>query len=409
MYHVAQMSPRRVAGLILVAVVAVGSLHLVRPNRETHGYSAPLIGPLRYHFNFDSAAFARIVVRFPRGLVEVEQGRTRLSRPLYPALAWVVYQPLRLLKPAIPEGAARRVADKMADANHPEIWRDIDPRDVILAWAALVLVNISIYVGAVWLTYRALARLFDPRAALALAWVPLVHFNTIDFVLVPHSEPFNVLLPAVFLYAATAAWERGRAGLAPLAALGIAVLGKGIFYPFVNWAYEIVLARPHPKRWRLLAASAALFLLPLSAYLAILRLMGVEPFIYEMEQPRLVVWMGDVFRDRGAPAVLTRLGWGVGLHLYHVALTYAAPLLVSGVAFLVGPRRPPISKALWRHLAVFAIAGTLFWAVVGIHAPRLAVCQFPLVVVLLGAAASERWIYAAHGLALAFVLSGLYG
>jgi len=145
-------SPREAAALLAVLALA-GALHLLRPNREAHLYAVPLAGPVAYAFNADSAPFARLVITFPRGFDDCEQGRARLMRPLYPAAGWILYQALRPAAGLIPDRWAAQVAAIAARANHPEIWRGIDGRDLV-----------------------------------------------VDFLLVPSTEPLNLLLPAVAVY-----------------------------------------------------------------------------------------------------------------------------------------------------------------------------------------------------------------
>jgi hypothetical protein len=388
---------------VLLAVLAAGSLHFVAPNRSTNHYLAR-IGPIPYAFNPDSPSLARIVVRFPRGMVETDQGKAFLMRPPYMTAGWLIYQPLRLLRPFVPERFCAPVAGMLAQANHPEIWQDVAPQDIVLAWTALVIVNILMYWAAVWLVFRALAELFPRRIALVLAILPLAHADVISFVFVPHTQPFDLLIPAIFLYAAIVYWVRGRRGWGAAAAMGVCVLGKGLAYPALNWLYAC-LRGPRGRRLIDLCAMSLLLAAAGIAYLVLLKALGVAIYHYDTEQYRRILWMADYWHEGRPGDIPLRWVSGLGRHLLYT-LQYWWPAIAASLLLLVLERRRAhgVPAELQRHLVLYTAAGIVFWCVVGVIEPVLTVAHYPVIVVLLGALAWSRssrpgrWIAVCAGL-----------
>lgn len=254
---------------LLLACSLAGALHLARPNPEAHTHAAPLIGSIRYGFNADSPLFARLVVDFPHGLWDSEQGKIRILRPLYPALGYCVYLPMSPMASFVPASLTSRVQRLTSQSNHPEIWASVDPRRLVLAWAALVVVNVAISWLSAILTMVALARIFPVAEAFWLALLVVFHFNAIDFMLVPHSEVFNLLVPAVTLAALIHGKGRPEPARATAFLLGVLMLGKALVFPLVNW-----LLRRKPTEILLLLS---LFALPGAVYSAVLYTAGLPP------------------------------------------------------------------------------------------------------------------------------------
>ena len=234
-------------GLLGCTLLVCGCLHLLFPDRIENWKSARLGSLLSYPYNTDSGEYAFLVVTFPHGLKEHE---ARALRPLYPGLAFLVYQPLRLLERWIPEKICRQAAVLTAEGGGASVWKGVDLRDMVTAWAALIVVNVVLYMTSLLLILSSLRRVFPPSLALLLTMVPATQRNAIDFLLVPATDVFNVLLPAIFLYTATALWSKKRGGLATALALGVGVLGKGVLYPFCNWLYEHLAVRDWRRGWR---------------------------------------------------------------------------------------------------------------------------------------------------------------
>lgn len=394
------MSDRRwFLGLLLAWGLAAG-MHLASPNRTAHLYEARLPVGIRYAFNADSAAFARIVVLFPQGLWDCEQGRVRILRPLYPALARLLYLPLSPLAPLVPGSLAARVRAIKAGANHPEIWVGVDDRALLLAWMALVALNLALYGLSSVLVMRALGRLFHPAEAFWLTLLAVFHGNAVDFILVPHAEAFNLLVPAVALDALT----RGNGHPVPrrmtALLLGLLMLGKALAFPIVNWLHG---------GWRGKAACLALFLLPAAIYAVLLAATGLPLYNHEIAHYRQGVWMLDWIREGRAAEIPLRWAMGLAGHAANLVRGFAIPLLA--LACLL-PRRStpePSTTRLAGPLLVYALSCAAFWTLLGYDQPRLSILHFPWVLAALGTLAASRAPRPARLLAAVAVLHAAAG
>lgn len=362
-----------------------GCLHLARPDRDTHAYAAPLPGDFTYAFNADSAAFARIVVRFPEGLWDCEQGRVRLLRPLYPALGRLLYLPLIPLAPCIPDTLAARVATIKARAHRPEIWAGVDDRRLLLAWTALVGVNLGLALLASWLTLRALGRFLPGPDAFCLCLLAVFHANAIDFILVPHTELLNLLVPALTLDALT----RGRGQAEPARAtallLGGLMLGKALAFPVLGWLKG--------RTRREAAVLLGLFILPGALYAAGLAAAGLPLYNHEVVHYRQGVWMLDWVREGRGAAMPLRWVSGLWTHLTylaHLTAGFGVPLLAGAALLLKRPRGPAPAPWLATPLLLYGISCAAFWALLGYDAARLSVLHAPWIMAALGTLASAR-------------------
>lgn len=387
-----QLTLWRTRWILLAAVLVAGCLHFVRPPKSDVWYRVKIAGPVVYAFNPDSPNFARIVVKFPKGLNDSPQGRTRLMRPVYPAAAWCVYQPMRLFKGLVPNGLASRVAAKMTEANHPELWEGVDPAEIVLAWGALVIVNVAVLWLSLILVHRALREIFEPACALLLTLSVAFHFVTIRYVYVPHTEPFDLLIPAIFLDAAARVWTAGRSGWTGAIALGACLPAKSIAYPAANWIYEHLHERRWKEGWKRAAALALVIAAPTALYILLLTGLGIRPTSYAVTHYRQVVWMADYVHEGRALEIPLRWLTGLGRHIGFTLWGFAPALVVMIALGSMGRRRGGVKvpDKLWRHLIVFAVSGAIFWMLVGWINLRLTVCHYPVVLVALGALTMGR-------------------
>ncbi len=382
----------REALLLLAAVLAAGLPHFVVPERSRHIYSTHVAGPVSYAFNPDSPHAARIVLKFPSGFVDSPQTEAYRMRPLYDCIGWGIYQPLRLLRPAVPQRFGAVAEAMMARANHPELWAGIDGRDLVLAWAALIIVNLLIYWAALILVFRALAAIFERHTALLLSIAPLAHPDVMDYVFVPHTEPLDLLIPAVFLYTAVTAWSQGRTGRIAALAMGVLMLGKQIAYPALNWAYA---ALRSPRRMRALAMVAFLIAIPTLLFFLLLRILSIPPAYPEIDRFREVIWIQDYWQEGRVAEIPVRLVKNVGEHMVNAAGSFAGLLLVTACLLLKSRRResPAVPPGLWRHIALYAIAGISFWSLLGLLDAHRALTHFPVIIVPLGVLAVSRSLH----------------
>src|SRR5215468_10575748 len=125
---------RRYVAFLGLAVLLAAGLHLFRPNREAHAHAVSLGHGVSYAFNADSALFARSVLRFPQGLWDCEACKVRILCPLYPALGRALFLPLSL-------------------------------RGLLVAWGALVVLNLALTWLSGLLVFHALRRVFPEGVA----------------------------------------------------------------------------------------------------------------------------------------------------------------------------------------------------------------------------------------------------
>lgn len=368
----------------LAVLLFAGALHLAAPNRSAHLYAAS-VGPMTYAFNADSAAFARIVVRFPERFTETEAGRARLLRPLYPALGRLAYTVLRPVAERIPDAWLAGAKSLVTRATHRNWWAGIDLRDIAAAWAGLVAVNILLLWGGALLAYAAFSTLWPGTQAFWMTALLLVHFDVVDFVLVPHTEPFNLLVPALTLWCLVRGIPETRAA----GALGLLMLGKGIAFPLMN------LLRPDPKK---AAATLLWFALPGFTYLTFLTCAGLPAYNHEISEYRQFVWMLDEAHAghlTGIPAL-----WAAGFLEEAMNALKGLWIPLAGTAWLLArPSRTVLAlpQGLVRQAGLYAVACLVFWVLSGYHVPRLSILYFPPAWILLGTAlargtnAPKRW------------------
>ena len=313
--------------LLFCLLPAAAVFDLFVPDRHEQPKSVRLWGMLNYSYNGDSSEYAMLVAEFPRGF---QQHRPRVLRPLYPALGFLVYQPLCPLKPLLPSDFCRRAEDVMAKNGGPEVWKGVDVRNVMLAWAALIIVNFLLYAASIALIVQSLRRIFPPQIAILLAAVPALHRDTVDYLLVPSAEPFNLLLPAIFLYAAMVLWPAKRPACGAAAAIGLGMLGKGSVFLVGNWLYEHLVIRNWRCGWRYAVVCVTLFVAPMAIYLAMLHVAGVPAYNHEITVYRQFVWMGDYLRQGRTLEIPLRWLTGLATHVRGAAVDWAVPLALCG-------------------------------------------------------------------------------
>ncbi len=370
------------------ALLVAAVLHLFFPDCQEPWKSVRLSRMLNYSYNGDCSEYVILVATFPGGF---QQHKMRAIRPLYPALGFLVYEPLRALAPLLPADFCRRAGEVMAKNGGDQVWKGMDVRDVVLAWAALIIVDFGLCLASMVLIVQSLRRIFSPSAALLLAMYPALHRDTIDYLLVPSTEPFNLLLPAILLYTATVLWPAKRPGYLTALAIGLGMLGKGIAYVIANWLYEHLFIRSWRSGWRSALLCLALFMIPAVVWLAILHAAGVPAYNHEATVYRHFVWMLDYVREGKTADIPWKWLAVLKSHSWGVVEDWAVPLAMCALLmFRRDVKTVRLDRDLIRHLVVYVLCGVAFWVVGGIPHHRLSICEYPAIVVLLGAIATRK-------------------
>jgi hypothetical protein len=375
--------------LLITSLAICSGLHLLKPNERANFWKIDLPGPLTYRYNIDTELYIWMALTFPDGLT-TEIGRMRRSRPLHAALGWVAFQSLRPLETLIPRSLSERTDQFMGSSLTHPIWSDVPPAHFLRGWAGLILVSVLLHWLALVLIFRTLCEYFDPAPAALLTMIPVLHFNTVDYMIVPHTEPFNILLPALFLWGLRF-WGRGRPGFPAAAAVGWAVLGKLMPYMALNWVWESLRARAPRGGARMLAIALLLLFGPVAGYLLILMILGITPHVHAAVHYRQVLWMGDFWREGRGLEIPVQLIRNLILHAVNTCRGFAIPLVAAAFLMLRSRRVDFALPALaTSHLLIYTAACAAFWACVGFLPIRLSVTQYPGVMFFLGVQAVRK-------------------
>ena len=319
--------------LLCCTLLVCGCLHLFFPDRIENWKSARLGSLLSYPYNTDSGEYAFLVVTFPHGL---KQHEAPFSGRFTPGLAFLVYQPLRLLERWIPEKICRQAAVLTAEGGGTSVWKKVDLRNMVTAWAALIVVNVVLYMTSLLLILSSLRRVFPPSLALLLTMVTATQRNAIDFLLVPATDVFNVLLPAIFLYTAIrpVVEETRRTGHG--ADLGGGRAWKRGLVPLLQLALRTSRRRDwHAAGGRRLLCTS-LFALPTLLYLGLAWLTGLTNWSHNVNvaRDRDFIWMIDDLRKGMFAEIPLRWLSSLGTHLRQFVVGWPVPLVLCAVLAL---------------------------------------------------------------------------
>ncbi len=368
----------------LFLILVFSLLYFIQPG-WTEFRSVNIYGPFNYGMNPDSPTWARLVMDFP-DYFTTEYGKIRIMRPLYVVIARSIYVSVSPIKAVIPEKFVNKVRKIKRGANHPENWVEVDSRNFIIAWGSCVLINIFIYWISAVLIFEGLKNFFSVIPSFLLALFPLLHFDTINFYLMPHSEPFNVFIPALLIFVIGKYWLRGCPGYIGATIFGLSLTAKAIFYPFVNWIYEYIFESDTCKAKLYFLLSSVLIIAPSLLYLVSLYYWNLPLYNHEVVKYRQVIWIFDYCKEGNFFGIVTRLIKGLFIHNYQIFLGFGVPLtavasiLVCNGMFKLNAKQ----RYLGKHIAVYTLAGVFFWMVVGRHSANNVVGQFPLVIFLTG-------------------------
>jgi len=384
------MNSVKIGIAFIVILVFAGCVHLIHPVKSNNIYSIPLGEKLSYAFNADSPHLARLVVRFPNGFIETEQGMTRILRPLYPFLGWMVYRMIYPLKSIIPEKIIRKARVKMNAANHPELWMDVDASETMMAWASLIFVSMGIYWISLMLIYRALATLFSDELAFGLSVLPVIHFDTFNYCIVPHMEPFNMLVPALFLYALFYCWRKNMFAYRIGMIMGVCMLGKALIFPAMNWFFEGF----YQNRKRVLIIGMSVIMIwfvPYALYVLYLYLNNFPIHNHEAVQFRQFVWILDYVKLGSWMNIINIFLFGLKEQCLLIMKGFPAVLIFIG-CLLTLPKKTTflIEGHVRNHLILYMVCCFGFWMFANWHKIMLTILYYPAFVILLGCLLSQK-------------------
>lgn len=331
-------------------------------------------GPFGILLNLDAFAYME-AARSPATLLQAE---ARLqARPLIPVLLHPV---VRILDASLPGAGETGAAP--AGATHAA-----DDPGIVAPYVAWIGFNLALLVAALALFERVLARQAGADRVLIAGLSLLLVANPLTraFLLQPHLQLWHLLLPLLALLA----WrdlvqglaDGPRRALAWALACGVGLLayaGFAIVAAVVAAGLLLRAVRGRPRAAAILLGGCALLLAPTLAWVALVQAGGTPFHNYEISRWRQVVWIADLWRSDGAPAVLAQLaahagalaGWALRFAL--PALLVVLPLLATrGVQALRAAGMPALRRALVPCIAVAALA-IAFYAVVGLRVERLA-------------------------------------
>ncbi len=379
-----------------MALLLVGPPLSVQEAKAACVTSITLPGRLRLILDCDSPVFMRDAHR-PARLFEA--GSIRQSRPVFVfagTLAGAVFSPFaRVLRPFVPEhpGATQHDPAKL----------EFGFKTLLPYFFGYVALNIGLLVLTFALYWRA-ATGPAPLSALAVRiafWVgTLLIFNDVvrAFVWSPHTQMFNLLLPAVGVALILADRRRTPARLC-LYALGI---GVGIL-AYAAWALLfpcLVIAEVWARRgtgwraggWRLLGlfvAMAMLCALPTIFWFAFLHSAVGKITVPETSRYHEVVWIAEALRT-GVGTFLTTAAQFLAFFVVQFLRQGIPAFVALGFALWLGgwqARRPDaIGPAAFAAGAV-ALVCIGFFTFIGWPAPRLGYPPVVAIIMLAGVVA----------------------
>lgn len=359
-----------------------------------------LPGPFGVSLNCDAQQFLRIASDFS---AIYEPDSIRQSRP------GLIYIASLLAKVFEPASTLAYVALNPA-AHHPDIPQErlnLGLRSFIPAYAAYLLINVTLMVGAFHLLWRTVRDVVGAQAASSYG-VPgiglLLIFNDVakGFLISPHSQLFNIFVPVLCLWVFQQAWRYDlfeRPAMF-LLAIGVAV-GFASYAPFALVAPCLIFPaalrawqrRHSPDAMARLLLRSAIFIgiMVTPNILWYFHVKGITHgfYVIEVTKYRLFVWMFDVYHAEGAFSVVLQLLHNVAI-LTGQALIHALPALaIAAIAFgWAKAVNVSLRELTVRHgslicgAAVVCALFLVFYAIAGRITPRLAIAAAPPVIVL---------------------------
>lgn len=369
------------AWVLVVWILAILLGHRL-PTEEQQAHwvtNVELPGPFAFPLNFDSITYL-YASDHPEWLLL--PGKNLQSRPGLPLLGAALS---RLIRPA---------ADLV-----PSSWlglsrtgpRTIPPGGAIIvhtylaSFLAFVLINAALVLLAVYL-YAVLVGSAS-AGSLAVGCLLIVNDVTKAFVLTPHPQMFNILVPVFLVWVSTQArgaqfWSSRMIGLALLSGLGmLAYATFALFLPLVTLARLVSQRAARREDMARLAGLGAVLAMPTAIWFCIVYSLNGSYYNPEIANFQQFVWMGPAL-EQGLGACAAKLGSGAWSLLVD-ALRQG--WVTAVLAVLLRPAK--LGPALAVSLLFWA-----FFALSGYVPARLAYTLVPPLVCVVGAelASSSR-------------------
>jgi len=400
--------------LLMLAVFAAGRLVGPRIPDDQQKYwcaiNVRITAQLGVSLNCDSPEFMRVAAR-PSLLLGTSTPMQ--SRPGMPIAAWLVALPLQPLASLVPHLVSRPERADIDQARVAGALQSFGPE-----YVAYILLNLLILCAS-FHVFRRIYRLHQPVdrpeavavVAVSFATLMVATFPVTNYLLTPHSQLFNTLVPLLALFFSIRANEGALADIRFAAVVGAIVgFGQTAYALFLVITMAVLLfAGLHAlSDWRnraklLLLRNAAVLvamsLAPVVAWYAFLRF-GIGQFHYhEIESDKSVVWMAIALqRGEFVPQLVRRLEYqwyGLRSFLPMIELMALATLgFLVAAAVRLGRHTivvPLIRETRWT-LGIALIVGVMFfgfYVIVGQFQVRLDYAVLPPVISALAAIATS--------------------
>ena len=333
----------------------------------------------------DSPEYMRLVIKFPKGY---DDNNTRLNRPLYPLLAYPVYL---LVRPVIklPENLHQMIIQKMADIKLKNAWANIQGTQILAAAISTIIINIILASLAVYFFLKGLE--YGGTGGLKFYFAILIYFSFIfkNFVLIPHTLMFDLLIPAVLFFISMKSLntnkKREKLTLIFIGAfiMGLLFLGKGLWYS----ALVIMWLSIQNRHFKDILISILLLLLPTILYIAILYISNIPYYNYEITRHREGVWMFDSFKSAGFISTLSLFINNMQKLLVMTINTFRYELIFIIILLILNIKNKYFPKLINRKeiyfCTVYFFSWFCFWLWVGYFEPRNLYTLYPVIILIL--------------------------
>jgi len=333
--------------------------------------------------NIDSPDFVYLVTHFPGGFL---QSNTRISRPLYVAMAVIPYSILKHIIP-VPPSINDQVVSALAGSDRSSLWADTSGQEVAAAWGSLLCINFLLAFFALYFIRQGLQRAGLKEFQLFGILLLLLSFKFDTQILIPHTEMFDLLIPAYVFYLVSpvlgkeAIQQSEKWDTFHLAIIGILFLGKAILFLYVICIWGWFRLYGIKGIWK------PIVILPLFniLYIIFFKISGIPYYQHEMEVYRQGVWFFDLTREQGFFSAVY-MGFQKVIQIAYMTVSTFAPEIIIGTVFLIaGSDSAAISfpRQLKEFFVIYTASFLAFWTLIGYYPNRLIFTFYPVSISIL--------------------------